>query len=118
MVALRELAAEGVGLALDDFGTGYTSVAYLQRYPITVLKLDRSVTGSDASLALLRGLVGLADALGTSVLAEGIETDEQCARLARLGVDAGQGWLFGRPVPADRLGDLRPVPAGAAAPEG
>lgn len=103
VLALRELAADGVGLALDDFGTGYTSVAYLQRYPITVLKLDRSVTGPDASAGLLRGLVGLADALGTTVLAEGIETDEQCARLARLGVDAGQGWLFGRPVPADEL---------------
>ncbi|GHE08425.1 putative bifunctional diguanylate cyclase/phosphodiesterase [Klenkia taihuensis] len=118
VLALHQLAADGVGLALDDFGTGYTSVAYLQRYPITVLKLDRSVTGPDASLALLRGLVGLADALGTTVLAEGIETDEQCARLARLGVDAGQGWLFGRPVPTDRLGDLRPQPAGAATPEG
>ncbi|WP_091069110.1 putative bifunctional diguanylate cyclase/phosphodiesterase [Klenkia brasiliensis] len=117
VLALHELAADGVGLALDDFGTGYTSVAYLQRYPITVLKLDRSVTGCDASPALLSGLVGLADALGTTVLAEGIETDEQCTRLARLGVDAGQGWLFGRPVPADRLGDLRPLPAGAA-PEG
>jgi diguanylate cyclase (GGDEF)-like protein len=115
VLALHSLAADGVGLALDDFGTGYTSVAYLQRYPITVLKLDRSVTGPDASVGLLRGLVGLADALGTTVLAEGIETDEQCARLARLGVDAGQGWLFGRPVPADRLDDLRPV---VAAPEG
>ncbi|MCO7218450.1 bifunctional diguanylate cyclase/phosphodiesterase [Klenkia sp. PcliD-1-E] len=106
VLALHELAADGVGVALDDFGTGYTSVAYLQRYPISVLKLDRSVTGADASVALLRGLVGLADALGTTVLAEGIETDEQCARLAGLGVDAGQGWLFGRPMTADRLADL------------
>ncbi|WP_133379209.1 putative bifunctional diguanylate cyclase/phosphodiesterase [Klenkia marina] len=102
--ALHELAALGVGVSLDDFGTGYTSVAYLQRYPVTVLKLDRSITGSDAAGALLGGLVALAAALGVDVLAEGIEDDAQCARLAALGVDAGQGWLFGRPVPAEQLG--------------
>ncbi|SDP09944.1 diguanylate cyclase (GGDEF) domain-containing protein [Klenkia soli] len=100
---LRELAAAGVGVSLDDFGAGYTSVAYLQRYPVSVLKLDRSITGPDAAGALLSGLVGLAGALGITVLAEGVETDEQCTRLARLGIDTGQGWLFGRPVPADRL---------------
>ncbi|WP_225235149.1 putative bifunctional diguanylate cyclase/phosphodiesterase [Klenkia terrae] len=100
---LRELAAAGVGVSLDDFGAGYTSVAYLQRYPVSVLKLDRSITGPDAAGALLSGLVGLAGALGISVLAEGVETDEQCARLARLGIDAGQGSLFGRPVPTEQL---------------
>lgn len=103
VLALHDLAAAGVGISLDDFGAGYTSVAYLQRYPVSVLKLDRSITGPDAAGALLGGLVGLARGLGITVLAEGIETDEQCARLARLGVDAGQGWLFGRPVPTDRL---------------
>ncbi|MFC7573141.1 EAL domain-containing protein [Klenkia terrae] len=106
---LRDLALEGVGVALDDFGTGYTSVAYLERYPISVLKLDRSVTGYDASVGLLRGLVALATGMGTTVLAEGIETDEQCARLATLGVDAGQGWLFGRPVPTSDLTTHRPL---------
>ncbi len=101
--ALRELAATGVRVAVDDFGTGYTSLAYLQRYPVTVLKLDRSVTGVDSPTALLTGVVGLATALGITVLAEGIETDEQCARLASLGVDRGQGWLFGRAVPEGHL---------------
>ncbi|MEI4279129.1 putative bifunctional diguanylate cyclase/phosphodiesterase [Klenkia terrae] len=109
VVPLRDLALEGVGVALDDFGTGYTSVAYLERYPISVLKLDRSVTGYDASVGLLRGLVALATGMGTTVLAEGIETDEQCARLATLGVDAGQGWLFGRPVPTSDLTTHRPL---------
>ncbi|KQS57022.1 hypothetical protein ASG36_18730 [Geodermatophilus sp. Leaf369] len=96
---LRVLADAGVGVHLDDFGTGYTSLAYLQRYPVSVLKLDRSVTGLDASHGLLAGVVALADALGITVLAEGVETDAQCARLASLGIDRGQGWLFGRPVP-------------------
>ncbi len=109
---LGELAALGVQVSLDDFGTGYTSLAYLQRYPVSVLKLDRSVTGVDSPTALLTGVVGLADALGITVLAEGIETDEQCARLAGLGVDRGQGWLFGRPVPAEQL----PVPGTAELP--
>ncbi|WP_157519387.1 bifunctional diguanylate cyclase/phosphodiesterase [Modestobacter sp. Leaf380] len=103
VAALRALADSGVQVSLDDFGTGYTSLAYLQRYPVSVLKLDRSVTGVDSPTALLTGVVGLADALGITVLAEGIESDEQCARLAALGADRGQGWLFGRPVPADQL---------------
>ncbi len=104
---LRTLAALGVGVDLDDFGTGYTSLAYLQRYPISVLKLDRSVTGVDSPTGLLAGVVGLADALGITVLAEGIETTEQCARLAELGVDRGQGWLFGRPaaIPTQPVAD-------------
>ncbi|KQS67661.1 bifunctional diguanylate cyclase/phosphodiesterase [Modestobacter sp. Leaf380] len=101
--ALHDLAADGVGVHLDDFGVGYTSLAYLQRYPVSVLKLDRSVTGDDRSPALLSGVVALADALGITVLAEGVETDEQCAHLAALGVDCGQGWLFGRPVSEARL---------------
>lgn len=101
--ALRALAATGVQVSLDDFGTGYTSLAYLQRYPVTVLKLDRSVTGIDSPTALLAGVVGMATALGITVLAEGIETEEQADRLAALGVDRGQGWLFGRPVPAEQL---------------
>ncbi len=101
--ALRQLAALGVAISLDDFGTGYTSLAYLQRYPITLLKLDRSITGADSVDHLIAGITSLAGTLGIAVLAEGIETEEQHARLAAFGIDAGQGWLYGRPVPADQL---------------
>lgn len=100
---LGDLAALGVGISLDDFGTGYTSLGYLHRYPVTMLKLDRSITGTDTSDELIAGLTSLASALGMSVLAEGVETEDQHRRLAGFGIDAGQGWLFGRPVPADQL---------------
>ncbi len=108
VATLHELSAAGVGVSLDDFGAGYTSVAYLQRYPVSVLKLDRSITGPDAAGALLTGLVGLGGALGITVLAEGVETDEQCARLARLGIDSAQGDLFGSPG-AQRAAARRPA---------
>ncbi|SDP09989.1 diguanylate cyclase (GGDEF) domain-containing protein [Klenkia soli] len=106
--ALRELADLGVAISLDDFGTGYTSLAYLQRYPISLLKLDRSITGADAGDDLIAGITSLAGILGMAVLAEGIETEEQHARLAGFGIDSGQGWLYGRPVPAEQL-DARPA---------
>ena len=103
VAALRRLADLGVAISLDDFGTGYTSLAYLQRYPITLLKLDRSITGADAGDDLITGITSLAGTLGMAVLAEGIETEDQHDRLAAFGIDAGQGWLYGRPVPADQL---------------
>ncbi|WP_131801538.1 putative bifunctional diguanylate cyclase/phosphodiesterase [Klenkia brasiliensis] len=103
VAALHELADLGVGVSLDDFGTGYTSLVYLHRYPVGVLKLDRSITGADTSDELIAGLTSLASALGIRVLAEGVETEEQHRRLAGFGIDAGQGWLFGRPVPAADL---------------
>jgi len=108
VAALHELAELGVGVSLDDFGTGYTSLGYLHRYPVGVLKLDRSITGTDTSDELIAGLTSLASALGITVLAEGVETEEQHRRLAGFGIDAGQGWLFGRPVPASEVA----VPAG------
>ncbi|MEI4273431.1 bifunctional diguanylate cyclase/phosphodiesterase [Klenkia sp. LSe6-5] len=103
VLPLQELAELGVRVSLDDFGTGYTSLAYLHRYPVTLLKLDRSVTGPDTSAELIAGITGLAGALGIEVLAEGVESEEQHARLLAFGIDAGQGWLYGAPVPAEQL---------------
>ncbi|WP_133379211.1 putative bifunctional diguanylate cyclase/phosphodiesterase [Klenkia marina] len=100
---LHELAELGVRVSLDDFGTGYTSLAYLHRYPVSMLKLDRSVTGHDTSAELISGITSLAGALGIEVLAEGVECEAQHARLVSFGIDAGQGWLYGQPVPADQL---------------
>lgn len=102
---LSALKALGVKLAIDDFGTGWSSLGHLRRFPLDVVKLDRSfVSGlgrepQDASIAA--AIISLAHALGLSTVAEGIETDEQLAVLASLGCDLGQGYLFARPAPLD-----------------
>jgi diguanylate cyclase (GGDEF)-like protein/PAS domain S-box-containing protein len=102
--ALTELAAQHVGVALDDFGTGYSSLAYLHRYPLTVLKIDKSfvdglgTAGDPHAAALVRTVVQLARALGLQTVAEGVETEAQRDALLALGCDCGQGYLFGRPA--------------------
>ena len=87
---------------MDDFGTGYSSLAYLQRLPIDVLKIDRSfVSGmmvDPDSVAIVRAVLSLADALGMSTTAEGIETVELATTLAALGCAAGQGYYFAKPL--------------------
>ncbi|MDX6369318.1 MAG: hypothetical protein QOG93_820, partial [Gaiellaceae bacterium] len=101
---LALLKDRGVKLALDDFGTGYASLAYLQRLPVDIVKIDRSFTAkidSGASdLALLEGIVGLGKALGLQLVAEGIERDAQQGIVHDLGCDGAQGFHFGRPAPA------------------
>ena len=100
------LKALNATVAMDDFGTGYSSLAYLQRLPIDVLKIDRSfVTGMmrDAdSVAIVRAILSLADALGMSTTAEGIESVELATLLAALGCVSGQGYYFARPLEADK----------------
>lgn len=100
--ALKALDAT---VAMDDFGTGYSSLAYLQRLPIDVLKIDRSfVSGmmvDPDSVAIVRAVLSLADALGMSTTAEGIETVELATTLATLGCSAGQGYYFAKPLEAD-----------------
>lgn len=110
VTVLSSIAELGVSLAIDDFGTGYSSLVYLKRYPIRALKIDRSfVAGmgiSDEDDAIVASVIGLARAVGGSCIAEGIETQAQYAALHALGCDLGQGWLFGRAVPADELPGL------------
>jgi diguanylate cyclase (GGDEF)-like protein len=102
--ALNALHSMGVRLALDDFGTGYSSLQHLKDFPLDLIKLDRSFVSGLADEqergddAIVSGVLGLAQALGLSVIAEGIETPEQHARLVQLGCEAGQGYLFGRPA--------------------
>ena len=97
---LREL---GVHIEIDDFGTGYSSLAYLHRIPFDRLKIDRSFVGQmDLGLeqvALVQTITSLARNLGVGVVAEGVETIEQCRRVAQLGVDVGQGYYFAPPMP-------------------
>lgn len=98
------LKAKGVKLALDDFGTGYASLAYLQRLPVDIVKIDRSFTANIDSgtgdLALLEGIVGLGKALGLHLVAEGIERVAQQGIVQDLGCHGAQGFHFGRPAPA------------------
>ena len=109
----RNLKLTGVRLALDDFGTGYSSLAYLHRFPIDILKIDRSFVqrldrdsegaeGVDA-VALARAILSLADALGLDTVAEGIELDTQRNTLLALGCKTGQGYAFGKPMPIEEI---------------
>ena len=99
---LAEFKRLGVRLAIDDFGTGYSSLSYLRELPIDVLKIDKSfvegITASQRRLALAKGIVAIASTLGIAVVAEGIETGEQCELLTEMGCEYGQGYLLARPM--------------------
>jgi len=101
---LRDLAAMGVDISLDDFGTGFSSMAYLKRFAVHTVKIDRVFVeglGRDAdSEAIVAAIIAMAHALGKSVTAEGIETAEQWSLLCKLGCDRAQGFTFSRPLPA------------------
>lgn len=102
---LARLRERGVEIGIDDFGTGYSSLAYLHQMPLDVLKIDRSfvsqITHSDKHVSIVRSIVALARSLDLRVVAEGVETEDQLHRLAELGADIVQGFLFSPPVPAD-----------------
>ncbi|WP_423359885.1 putative bifunctional diguanylate cyclase/phosphodiesterase [Pseudomonas citronellolis] len=103
LACLRELAAHGVRLALDDFGTGYSSLGYLKRFPLDLLKVDRSFIGKvpdDPELsAICRAIVGLGRSLGLEVVAEGVEHPEHLEFLRKEGCRFAQGFLFSPPLP-------------------
>jgi diguanylate cyclase (GGDEF)-like protein len=103
--ALSAIRKLGVRIAIDDFGTGYSSLSYLKRLPIDTVKLDQSfvkgATSDPSDAALVMAIITLAHNLRLRVIAEGVETEEQRAFLRLLRCDEGQGYLFGRPAPAD-----------------
>ena len=107
LTALKEL---GVHLSIDDFGTGYSSLSYLKRFPVDSVKIDRSFVdglGTDRhNTALVTAILALADALGLSVTAEGIETYEQLRLLKQLGCGRAQGFYLAKPMPAASVTQL------------
>ncbi|MHB8296445.1 MAG: putative bifunctional diguanylate cyclase/phosphodiesterase [Acidimicrobiales bacterium] len=107
---LGELKELGVQLAVDDFGTGYSSLSYLRRFPIDIVKIDKSfVDGSESnpqSAALLAGVLTLGDSLHLRTLAEGVETGQQADTLRQLHCRLAQGFHFARPLPADQIDQL------------
>jgi len=97
----------GIEVALDDFGTGYSSLSYLKQFHIDYLKIDQSfvshLTSESQDLVLCEAIIVMAHTLGIKVIAEGVETDQQKQMLQDIGCDFGQGYLFSRPVPADKF---------------
>ena len=110
MDRLNALKALGINLALDDFGTGYSSLSYLRRFPIDVLKIDKSfvdgMTNGAEQAALVRTIVALSESLQLRTVAEGIEEQHQMEHLRSLGCDRGQGYLWAKPLPAESLAEL------------
>ncbi|GLR84621.1 hypothetical protein GCM10007857_13310 [Bradyrhizobium iriomotense] len=104
---LSTISSMGVSIAVDDFGTGHSALAYIDRFPINVVKIDRSFTMSidrdRRKAALVRAFVSLADALDLSVVAEGVENSEQVRLLRRFGCEIGQGYFYSKPMSAPAL---------------
>ncbi len=104
LLRLRHL---GVTLSVDDFGTGYSSLSYLQRFPLDILKIDLSfvqgIDGSAENLEIVRAIINLAHNLGLKVVAEGIERESQITALMDLGCEFGQGYLYSRPISAEKV---------------
>lgn len=104
LMKLREM---GISISLDDFGTGYSSLGYLTKFPFHTVKIDRSfvanMNSDEKSRSIVKTIIAMAKSLGLTVLAEGIETEEQAELLTRDGCDQGQGFLFGLPVHSARI---------------
>ncbi|HLN64914.1 MAG TPA: GGDEF domain-containing phosphodiesterase, partial [Symbiobacteriaceae bacterium] len=118
VATLEALKGLGVQIAIDDFGTGYSSLAYLRKFPVDIVKIDRSFVGAVGSgfkeSALVKGIIDIAHALGLTTVAEGVERPEQVAELHALQCRLGQGYLFGRPAEAEAMDSLLAGGAGGA----
>ena len=116
---LERIAATGVRISIDDFGTGHSSLAYLKRLPAAELKIDRSfvadMTISRQDRMIVLATIKLAQSLGLRVVAEGVESEDVHNALVSIGCDHAQGYLYGRPQPADEILESLPSKSLAAA---
>jgi EAL domain-containing protein (putative c-di-GMP-specific phosphodiesterase class I) len=107
---LNELKKKGLRIALDDFGTGYSSLNYLKKFPIDIVKLDKSfinsITDGGIDTLLIKNILFLAHDLKFEVVAEGIESQEQLDYLRKYFCESGQGYLLSRPLPQEKITDL------------
>ncbi len=105
--AMQAVRGQGIHFSIDDFGTGYSSLAYLRRFPVESLKIDRSFVdglGNEAGdTSIVQAVVNLAHTLGLAAVAEGVETAQQLQVLRTLGCDLAQGYLLGKPVLPDHI---------------
>jgi EAL domain-containing protein (putative c-di-GMP-specific phosphodiesterase class I) len=112
---LNALVALGCGVALDDFGTGYSSLAYLKVLPVNKLKIDKSfmdgVPSDSSDVRIARAVIALANSLGMSLVAEGIETEAQLDFLREYDCDSYQGWFFAKAMSAQDMTELLHVSA-------
>jgi EAL domain-containing protein (putative c-di-GMP-specific phosphodiesterase class I) len=107
---VTSLKNQGIRLALDDFGTGFSSLSHLRSLPFDIIKIDRSfvidINAKRESSAIVRAVKTLADSLQVPVCVEGIENEESYKTVVRLGCEIGQGWYFGKPMPAEQAREL------------
>ena len=119
---LNELRAMGLWVSIDDFGTGYSSLAYLKNLPVDCLKIDRAfvrdIDSSTADVAIVKAIIRMAQSLGLSTVAEGVETQQQAKRLTELGVNYVQGFFYSPPLAADQCGHFLRQPAINTEPQG
>jgi EAL domain-containing protein (putative c-di-GMP-specific phosphodiesterase class I) len=116
---VEHVAPLGVGIAIDDFGTGYSSLAYLQRFPVNVVKIDRSFVSrlnEDGMRAVVKSMAAISSVMGYQSIAEGVETAEEADDLVGLDYDFAQGFLFSHPVPPAAITALLQLEAPAPAP--
>ena len=115
IATMQALKGLGVDLSIDDFGTGFSSLSYLQRFPLDELKIDRSfimaLSGNNKGVALVSGIIGLADNLQLRTVAEGIETEEQLKHIRNMGCKFCQGYLFSKPVTAEQFVEFAANPS-------
>ena len=107
LAALESIRSLGLDIYIDDFGTGYSSLSYLKRFPIAVIKIDKSFVDNmlerESDAKLIKAIVMMGQSLELKLVAEGIETHAQWQMLQALGCDFGQGYLFSHPLPAQEL---------------